>query len=975
MRIRSAAVEITVPRFGAIGIGSLLAFVVFVLWSPESGAGTLVAAPDTHSLHRTQLENTQCNQGLSSAGANLMFMQASLKHREAQATTVDDRLPLYVEVLGLLDQIVRDYPRTDLACRIKSGGPLGRMNVAEMRAVVSAAAGDFPDGSRTAQSDVAARVESIESGSTMKTDHAGIGHELMSSISAFRAHAPSFQEFREFVTGIYSIYEIAKRIDDLHSANALFVSSLTPRIAAQAELARAQEGAGLFLAGHIAKFIVKDMYARANDDPRSAPHIVSVVPEAVALATMDAVFSVGGAILTGGAAIIGQTISTTANIVDGVIAYLELDRQTDELVALTVQQTVAALHQYAAGNLPRKVALRQLETTETISQEMLSGWTKWAPSVDAGHRLAIIAGLGRIKVLEGQPPGPPRSVLGASELRDRISAMNGRYCFTCAPEWNQRYLIFADQMARELELRGWVPMASPELLDTPDAKPRDARESAAEVARDTASPAMAQWLEAREAALREIVETHSSRNFRGCAPAYGPIEPAFRRQLLEGMVLTVRDPHGREARRPMTQNLLDGDRFCLDANTAQCAVASYQLYYCPTGEAPFINRAESTFMSSVFQITQIEPQKQPTFLRGRKISQVFGSGDREIPVEGRDCTIYAGWIEPTSVRWNGECVGGKASGSGLLEWVRGKEVIRRTRIGPQWGMVLREGALHTDINTESFGFAMRTCDHGRAAYRAVTVTAPPDTSKAFFENTWTVAELMRLGAEFAQVNCPSDRRRYSNIVVSITADDKVIVRGRNYDQDTLTWGEFSNTAVRAMERELRDAERTRAAAKRQAQAQARADALAAEFQARRGALETETRHFLNTGRGTLEDLAAALDLDQIAALSRLEQGIQLRLGAPRAIDTVVHDGATHFQARYSVVSPFEQLERDFRSRQGFSWDNWMAMIESPLARRFAIGCLFGSADDIPRKDREVTASLAAFSSGGDSMRVSLLCRP
>jgi murein DD-endopeptidase MepM/ murein hydrolase activator NlpD len=101
----------------------------------QSKATQVHASP----LLLAQADTSSCNRGISTTGANLLFTQASMKYREAEAAPLDDRLPLYGEVLKLLDTIVRDYPHTDLACRINTEGSLGRMNVAEMRQVVSEA--------------------------------------------------------------------------------------------------------------------------------------------------------------------------------------------------------------------------------------------------------------------------------------------------------------------------------------------------------------------------------------------------------------------------------------------------------------------------------------------------------------------------------------------------------------------------------------------------------------------------------------------------------------------------------------------------------------------------------------------------------------------------------------------------------------------------------------------------------------------
>ena len=294
--------------------------------------------------------------------------------------------------------------------------------------------------------------------------------DLMSALSSFRARVHAYESFGEFVSNLNTLREAALSINDIREAMELFESSLTPRIAAQAEASRATQGGLLFVGAHITTYIVKDMYARAADDPANAPRIVGIVPERVALATIDAAFNISAAVVTDPAsALVGQTITTTTNIVDAVIAYLALGQETDQLVNQALQQTASAIQSYRDGDLPEEVALAQFEVTQAISDEMTAGWFTWGPSVDAADRLAIIAGLARMKILEGEPPLPPISVLGTGVLRNRIAKMNGEHCFSCTPEFNQRYLVFADRVARDFMVRGWDPMATPALLEGADA--------------------------------------------------------------------------------------------------------------------------------------------------------------------------------------------------------------------------------------------------------------------------------------------------------------------------------------------------------------------------------------------------------------------------------------------------------------------------------------------------------------------------
>jgi hypothetical protein len=289
---------------------------------------------------------------------------------------------------------------------------------------------------------------------------------LMSAISAFRARASEHVSFDEFVSDLNTLREAVLTIRDMREALELFEASLTPRLAAQAELARANQAGLLFIGSHVATFLVKDMYARAAEDPASTPPILTIVPERVALATIDAAFSLSSVAATGGAsALVGQTISTATNVVDAVIAYHTLGQETDTLTEQVFDQTVQVIRHFQDGDLSGDLALRQFAVTQAIAEELASGWFTWGPMQDASDRLSIIAGLARIKVLEGEPPLPPRSVLGTGELRARIAQMNGGHCFSCTPAFNQRYLVFADRVAQELVVRGWEPISAPELRD------------------------------------------------------------------------------------------------------------------------------------------------------------------------------------------------------------------------------------------------------------------------------------------------------------------------------------------------------------------------------------------------------------------------------------------------------------------------------------------------------------------------------
>ena len=479
-----------------------------------------------------------------------------------------------------------------------------------------------------------------------------------------------------------------------------------------------------------------------------------------------------------------------------------------------------------------------------------------------------------------------------------------------------------------------------------------------------------------EQALEDVVTAYAPRAFDGCTRAHGPIAPEFRRRLLAKTVLTIVDGQGRRAQRPITNQLLDNDRFCLSHNIGECVGYNYQLYYCASAETPFINVASSTVR---YRVTNVEPMQKSPWVTGRIDSRVFGT-DTHRPVEGQNCHISNGWSDVTGVRWSGACENGRVTGRGILEWLKGPEIIWRTRVGPEWGMTLTEGTLRFALDLDTFDFTLDSCNQynrlGSTGRRTAVVAAPAGKPAEYFENTWIVEQLLSRAAYFAHAECPLlPKEGFSHIKVSIRhADGKEIVSGSNANADSLDWSQVSNSAVTAMKRELTQAQRNRDAVERQRAAQVRAQALASEFEARRNVIEERARSFIASGQGKIEDLAAALEIDQLGTLGRLEKGVTLWLEPADGVDTVNHEGTRHYRVSYTGTPPLAQLEQEFRSKQDFSWENWMTMIQAANPfRRTQLSCLFENVARIPSEARNVSGSLLSFSGSSDSLAISLLC--
>ncbi|MCE8517129.1 peptidoglycan-binding protein [Ruegeria pomeroyi] len=474
-----------------------------------------------------------------------------------------------------------------------------------------------------------------------------------------------------------------------------------------------------------------------------------------------------------------------------------------------------------------------------------------------------------------------------------------------------------------------------------------------------------------EKVLRDVVANYPGTSLGGCAQAHGPISPELRMRLFDDANMTVVDQRGRTAVRPVTRQMIEGDRFCLNPNNAQCAASSYQLYYCASGEMLFVNPGGA--FSGTFRVTDVVERPRNPIVSGAITGEIYGRNLPDIRSERTGCALSNGWSEATGFRWNGACQNGRASGPGTIEWMRGPEVIWRTRVGPNWGIALSDGVLRYDIDLNAFDFSLSSCDQGISGFRSVNIEAPVGTPQTYFENSWVADELMRRGALYAQAECPVDRKGFSNIVVAIELNGEQVVRGRNYEKENLTWREFSNPAARAMQNELQQAERNRVASERQRLAQARADALTAEFQRRRDGIVARAQNFVETGRGNIDDLAAALEIDHLGTLDRLERGATLRLGPVEELATVTHDGERHYRVNHVTSSPFARLEREFRSKQDFSWENWMALTQSAMPDRTELSCLFNRISAVPQETREVRVQLLSFSRGSNSTVISFLC--
>lgn len=149
--------------------------------------------------------------------------------------------------------------------------------------------------------------------------------------------------------------------------------------------------------------------------------------------------------------------------------------------------------------------------------------------------------------------------------------------------------------------------------------------------------------------------------------------------------------------------------------------------------------------------------------------------------------------------------------------------------------------------------------------------------------------------------------------------------------------------------------------------------LAAEFQRRRDTIVTRAKDFIAAGRGNIDNLAAALEIDHLGTLDRLKRGSTLSLDPVERIAMVTYEGERHYQVNHVTSSPFAKLEREFRSKQDFSRENWEPMIQVTMPEKTEIACLFDSIGNVPSEVRDVSAELLSFSRDNSSTLISFSC--
>ncbi|WP_433990135.1 hypothetical protein SuNHUV7_14390 (plasmid) [Pseudoseohaeicola sp. NH-UV-7] len=165
---------------------------------------------------------------------------------------------------------------------------------------------------------------------------------------------------------------------------------------------------------------------------------------------------------------------------------------------------------------------------------------------------------------------------------------------------------------------------------------------------------------------------------------------------------------------------------------------------------------------------------------------------------------------------------------------------------------------------------------------------------------------------------------------------------------------------------------------RRALIESRAEARKDTYERDRQAVQTAARSFMDSGKGTLANIIAALEIDEIATLELLERGVRIDLEPTDNMSSTQSDGQQQYRVAYTVVSPFEQLERQLKidlanMNYTSSLNLLFDMSANPIPRRLNFTCTYPNLRSVPKSRESVRAEMVSYSSGRDGYRVSMSC--
>ena len=466
-----------------------------------------------------------------------------------------------------------------------------------------------------------------------------------------------------------------------------------------------------------------------------------------------------------------------------------------------------------------------------------------------------------------------------------------------------------------------------------------------------------------QAALKDLRASAISQATDLCASPRTVESADVRRKLLSRTALTTFNGEW-FTRFVVTQDMIEHNSFCLHSGS-NCTTQTAKLLYCASGEALFFIGTEP--------VVAVERLLTPEVALRMIHAPLFTVDSIDRPIENKDCSVRGGPPEATSASWSGGCSGGRPQGPGEMQWKNGDEVVWRTRVGEEWGVVLLDGSLFIDVDLSKFRFEIASCETDRL----MTVYLPPNTPLGFLEINRIAAEILNTAANAAIQFCPNEKG-FEGIRVIIRSsepgtNDSVLLSAANVDR-TLTWGEYNNPFYASLVDDLGKAEKERRKEIARRVEEAETARLLAEFEGRRDAIIAMANQFLDARTGSFEALVAALSVDELATLQIVEKGFSLQHPpVTNGVQVVEDRGERRYRISYVLENPFVRLEREILSARHGGLDSFQRLLQLAVSKTYRVTCDFGDLSDIPQTGGIVQATLKSFDSEGAVRSIQLDC--
>ena len=491
--------------------------------------------------------------------------------------------------------------------------------------------------------------------------------------------------------------------------------------------------------------------------------------------------------------------------------------------------------------------------------------------------------------------------------------------------------------------------------------------------------------------LEGILSNTAVTSAYGCEKAYGPLNEEMAEKLLVNTEISIRKSGNQFVQRKVGQSMINSQGELCWSTSTSC----FKLHYCSSGEALFTTSRGKNYWT---HITEVKPLKTTRDSRGASAIRPSGIVGRQLSSNDNVCKLAESWPVyndagqldlPTTMSWSGNCSSGFADGEGSIVWYKSGKAVFDLHIGKQWDTELNQGEYSAIFDRSKFIFLL---DHCRDAptdsisrinfrpSRGINVYPVEKRPESYFANIELVLRIVYEALYTSMEFCPIPSIGSDSVTIRIfnqRGDKQPLVSATSKGKEPGSWSSFELTEVQETIEKYLAIERERIArARKEAQEQRKKmEQMALEQEIY--AIKERGERLMLQGEGTLEDLVAAIQINERRALAALEDGINLVVPKVDGIDTRTVEGSRYYAVTYNPTSLIDQavrVHRHARMEKSFSWGDWFDQIDAiGSGRQYQVTCLYPDVGDIPGKTGHVSTDLRNFSTSERTVSIVLDC--